>query len=84
MAGKTTEVRGDAPKGGLRRLGEWCARHFVIVIAAWVVALGVLQALNHIHGGEYSDNFALSDVQSEKGLDVLKAHDPRYEAITPA
>ncbi|MGW6471017.1 MMPL family transporter [Streptomyces nigra] len=77
MASKTTEVRGDAPKGGLRRLGEWCARHFVIVIAAWVVALGVLQALNHIHGGEYSDNFALSDVQSEKGLDVLKAHDPQ-------
>ncbi|MGW4754566.1 MMPL family transporter [Streptomyces chartreusis] len=70
--------RGDAPKrGGLRRLGEWCAHHFVIVIVAWVVALGVLQALNHIHGGEYSDNFALSDVQSEKGLDVLKEHDPQ-------
>ncbi|GAA3524166.1 MMPL family transporter [Streptomyces osmaniensis] len=70
--------RGDAPeRGGLRRLGEWCAHHFVIVIVAWVVALGVLQALNHIHGGEYSDNFALSDVQSEKGLDVLKEHDPQ-------
>ncbi|WP_406416482.1 MMPL family transporter [Streptomyces sp. NBC_01614] len=63
--------------GGLRRLGEWCAHHFVIVIVAWVVALGVLQALNHIHGGEYSDNFALSDVQSEEGLDVLKEHDPQ-------
>ncbi|MFJ3286916.1 MMPL family transporter [Streptomyces sp. NPDC086669] len=74
---KTAEDRGDAPVGGLRRLGQWCARHFVIVIAAWVVALGVLQALNHVHGGEYSDNFALSDVQSEKGLDVLKAHDPQ-------
>ncbi|KUN93252.1 MMPL family transporter [Streptomyces caeruleatus] len=79
MARRTSEGgRGDAPKkGGLRRLGEWCAHHFVIVIVAWVVALGVLQALNHIHGGEYSDNFALSDVQSEKGLDVLKAHDPQ-------
>ncbi|MER5937049.1 MMPL family transporter [Streptomyces sp. NPDC001928] len=75
---KGTGERGDAPKkGGLRRLGEWCAHHFVIVIVAWVVALGVLQALNHIHGGEYSDNFALSDVQSEKGLDVLKEHDPQ-------
>ncbi|MFI9796405.1 MMPL family transporter [Streptomyces sp. NPDC052302] len=74
---KTAEDRGDAPVAGLRRLGQWCARHFVIVIAAWVVALGVLQALNHVHGGEYSDNFALSDVQSEKGLDVLKAHDPQ-------
>ncbi|MCF1600308.1 MMPL family transporter [Streptomyces muensis] len=79
MARRRTEaVRGgDAPeKGGLRRLGEWCAHHFVIVIVAWVVALGVLQTLNHLHGGEYSDNFALSDVQSEKGLDVLKEHDP--------
>ncbi|MGW1608850.1 MMPL family transporter [Streptomyces sp. NPDC002285] len=63
--------------GGLRRLGEWCAHHFVIVIVAWIVALGVLQALNHIHGGEYSDNFALSDVQSEEGLDILKEHDPQ-------
>ncbi|MEV6999552.1 MMPL family transporter [Streptomyces sp. NPDC093982] len=63
--------------GGLRRLGEWCAHHFVIVIVAWVVALGVLQALNHIHGGEYENNFALSDVQSEEGLDVLKEHDPQ-------
>ncbi|MFE5815227.1 MMPL family transporter [Streptomyces sp. NPDC056479] len=79
MARRTTEGgRGGAPKkGGLRRLGEWCAHHFVIVIVAWVVALGVLQALNHIHGGEYSDNFALSDVQSEEGLDVLKEHDPQ-------
>lgn len=74
---KTEGERGDAPRGGLRRLGEWCAQHFVIVIVAWVVALGALQAVNHIHGGEYSDNFALSDVQSEEGLDVLKAHDPQ-------
>ncbi|AZQ34447.1 MMPL family transporter [Streptomyces cyaneochromogenes] len=78
MAGRKAEGgRGDAPRGGLRRLGEWCAHHFVIVIVAWVVALGALQALNHIHGGEYSDDFALSDVQSEKGLDVLKEHDPQ-------
>ncbi|WP_051827917.1 MMPL family transporter [Streptomyces bicolor] len=63
--------------GGLRRLGEWCAHHFVIVIVAWVVALGGLQALNHLHGGEYSDDFALSDVQSQEGLDVLKRHDPQ-------
>ncbi|WP_078942648.1 MMPL family transporter [Streptomyces viridochromogenes] len=75
--GTTAGGRGDAPRGGLRRLGEWCAHHFVIVIVAWVVALGVLQAVNHLHGGEYSDDFALSDVQSEKGLDVLKEHDPQ-------
>ncbi|MFG2794542.1 MMPL family transporter [Streptomyces sp. NPDC048419] len=72
-----TERRGDASSGGLRRLGEWCARHFVIVIVAWVVAIGVLQTLNHLHGGEYVDNFSLSDVQAQKGLDVLKQHDPQ-------
>ncbi|GAA2645801.1 MMPL family transporter [Streptomyces vastus] len=72
-----TEGRGKAPKGGLRRLGEWCAHHFVIVIVAWLVALGGLQALNHLNGGTYSDDFALSDVQSQEGLDVLKEHDPQ-------
>ncbi|MFE9644114.1 MMPL family transporter [Streptomyces sp. NPDC006365] len=74
---ESAEGRGKAPKGGLRRLGEWCAHHFVIVIVAWLVALGGLQALNHFHGGTYSDDFALSDVQSEEGLDVLKEHDPQ-------
>ena len=67
---------GAVAKGGLRRLGEWCARHFVIVIVAWLVALVALQALNRSFGGEYSDNFSLSGVQSQKGLDVLKQHDP--------
>ncbi|MFJ5773159.1 MMPL family transporter [Streptomyces sp. NPDC093094] len=66
-----------ASKGGLRRLGEWCAHHFVIVIIAWLVALGALQALNHLYGGTYSDDFALSDVQSQEGLDILQQHDPQ-------
>jgi RND superfamily putative drug exporter len=60
----------------LRRLGQWCARHFVIVIVAWLVALVALQALNRSVGGEYEDNFSLPDVQSQQGLDVLKKHDP--------
>ncbi|MEU6227822.1 MMPL family transporter [Streptomyces sp. NPDC047042] len=63
-------------RGRLRRLGEWCARHFVIVIVAWLIALAALQALNHSFGGEYSDNFSLPGVQSQQGLDVLKKHDP--------
>jgi len=62
--------------GRLRRLGEWCARHFVIVIVAWLVVLAALQVLNRSFGGDYSDNFSLSGVQSQEGLDVLKKHDP--------
>ncbi|MFD3617583.1 MMPL family transporter [Streptomyces sp. NPDC058676] len=65
-----------AAPGALRRLGEWCARHFVIVVVAWLVVLGALEALNHSHGGTYSDNFSLPGVQSQEGLDVLKEHDP--------
>lgn len=63
--------------GGLRGLGEWCARHFVIVIVAWLVVLAALQVLNRSFGGDYSDNFSLPGSQSQKGLDVLKAHDPQ-------
>ncbi|WP_043664250.1 MMPL family transporter [Streptomyces xylophagus] len=67
---------GGAAKGVLRRLGEWCARHFVIVIVAWLVALAALQVLNRSFGGDYSDDFSLSGVQSHHGLQVLKEHDP--------
>lgn len=75
-AAHTTSGGGQDKPGMLRRLGEWCARHFVIVIVAWLVVLAVLQGLNHSFGGDYSDNFTLPGVQSTKGVDVLKEHDP--------
>ncbi|MFF7892136.1 MMPL family transporter [Streptomyces sp. NPDC007907] len=71
--GDTKAARGGVP----RRLGEWCARHFVIVIIAWLVALVALQVVSREFGGEYSDNFSLPQAQAQKGLDVLKAHDPQ-------
>ncbi len=76
-AARTGDEGGEtAAPGALRRLGEWCARHFVIVIVAWLVALAALQVLNRSHGGTYSDDFSLPGVQSQQGLDVLKQHDP--------
>ncbi|MGW0841788.1 MMPL family transporter [Streptomyces sp. NPDC002787] len=66
----------EAAVGRLRRLGQWCARHCVVVIVAWLVVLAALQALNHVHGGDYSDDFSLPGMQSQEGLDVLKEHDP--------
>ena len=68
--------KSKAAAGGLRRLGEWCAHHFVIVIVAWLVALVAVQALNRTYGGTYSDDFSLPGVQSEQGLAVLQQHDP--------
>ncbi|MFF8969970.1 MMPL family transporter [Streptomyces sp. NPDC014995] len=41
------------------------------------MALVALQVLSRTHGGTYEDNFQLPDVQSQKGLDVLKEHDPQ-------
>ncbi|MFF5966717.1 MMPL family transporter [Streptomyces collinus] len=75
---RTGEGDTKASRGGvLRRLGEWCARHFVIVIIAWLVALVALQVVSREFGGAYSDNFNLPQAQAQKGLDVLKAHDPQ-------
>ncbi|MFF3332435.1 MMPL family transporter [Streptomyces sp. NPDC002888] len=73
----STGEEGKPAGGVLRRLGEWCAHHFLIVIIAWLVALVALQALSRTYGGTYSDNFTLPGVQSTKGLDVLKEHDPQ-------
>ncbi|MGW3989968.1 MMPL family transporter [Streptomyces sp. NPDC004830] len=75
---RTADDDDKAARGGvLRRLGEWCARHFGIVIGLWLVALVGLQVANHLAGGTYSDNFSLPQAQSQKGLDVLKQHDPQ-------
>lgn len=69
---------GAGPRASvLRRLGEWCAHHFVVVIVAWLVALVVLQVVSRAVGGTYSDNFTLSDSQSQKGIEVLQRHDPQ-------
>ncbi|MFZ4175336.1 MMPL family transporter [Streptomyces griseoincarnatus] len=67
----------DPRAGVLRRLGEWCARHFVVVIVAWLVALVVLQVVSRAVGGTYSDDFTLSDSQSQQGIEVLQRHDPQ-------
>ncbi|MFD6038323.1 MMPL family transporter [Streptomyces griseoincarnatus] len=69
---------GAGPRAGvLRRLGEWCARHFVVMIVAWLVALVVLQVVSRAVGGTYSDDFTLSDSQSQQGIEVLQRHDPQ-------
>ncbi|MFF6883152.1 MMPL family transporter [Streptomyces sp. NPDC012421] len=68
--------RRPAKQSSLYRLGHWCARHFVIVVALWLAALVGLQITDRAVGGEYSDDFDLPDSQSAQGLTVLEAHDP--------
>ncbi|WP_354643719.1 MMPL family transporter [Kitasatospora camelliae] len=63
-------------RGALRRLGEWCARHSVVVLVLWLVALAGIQVIDRAVGGTYSDDFSLSDTQASEGRDVLTAHQP--------
>ncbi|WP_127356327.1 MMPL family transporter [Actinacidiphila soli] len=63
-------------QGWLRRLGEWCARHGVVVIVLWLVALGGLQGAQQAFGGTYSDDFTLPGTQSNTGFNVHKEHSP--------
>ncbi|MEV7420137.1 MMPL family transporter [Streptomyces sp. NPDC089919] len=74
--GKRPPGGGGARKSALYRLGHWCAKHFVVVIVLWLAAVVGLQLANRAVGGQFSDDFALPGVQSAKGLDVLKAHEP--------
>ncbi|OKJ66051.1 MMPL family transporter [Streptomyces sp. CB02261] len=74
--GSPAARRPAPPKGALYRLGHWCARHFVVVIALWLAAMVGLQITDRAVGGQYSDDFDLPGVQSAEGLDVLRAHDP--------
>ncbi|MFE2937807.1 MMPL family transporter [Streptomyces sp. NPDC059255] len=62
--------------GLLQRIGEWCARHVVVVVVVWLVALGGLHALQNTFGGTYSDNFTLPGTQSDTGARVLGEHAP--------
>ncbi|MGD3110026.1 MMPL family transporter [Streptomyces sp. YGL11-2] len=70
------------PEGALRRIGEWCARHAVVVLVLWLVALAGVQVLQRTFGGEYSDDFSLPGVQSSQGRDVLARHDPKAGGYT--
>ncbi|MFD9595515.1 MMPL family transporter [Kitasatospora sp. NPDC059973] len=63
-------------RGALRRLGEWCARHSVLVIVLWLVALAGVQVIDRAVGGTFSDDFSLSDTQAQEGRNVLQAHEP--------
>ncbi|WP_338931775.1 MMPL family transporter [Streptomyces netropsis] len=72
---------GGTRAGALRRLGAWCARHFVVVVVLWLVALGGLHALQNAFGGTYSDDFSLPGTQSDEGAAVLRAHAPSAGGI---
>jgi putative drug exporter of the RND superfamily len=80
--GSVGRSSGTDRAGGLQRLGEWCARHAVLVIVIWLIGLGGLHALQNTVGGTYSDDFSLPGTQSHQGLAVLSADAPGAGGIS--
>jgi len=78
----STGAAPDPGPGLLLRLGEWCARHFIVVIVLWLVALGVLHGLQNTVGGTYADDFSLPGTQSNTGQQVLSANAPGAGGIS--
>ncbi|MBY8879012.1 MMPL family transporter [Actinacidiphila acidipaludis] len=70
----------DAPTGRLARLGAFCGRHAVGVIACWIVLLVAALAGRAIVGPTFNDQITLSGSQSAKGSDLLSASDPAAAA----
>ncbi|MGW2543969.1 MMPL family transporter [Kitasatospora sp. NPDC001574] len=72
----TPSAPSESRRGLLRRTGEWCARHSVLVIVLWLAVLACVQIANRTVGGTYSDDFSLPGTQAAQGKNVLQAHEP--------
>jgi RND superfamily putative drug exporter len=56
------------------KLGRWCFRHRGKVTLLWLVVLIVAGGISSMVGTAYSTEFALPDVESRRGFDILDEH----------
>ncbi len=56
------------------RLGRWCYRHRVVVAVAWLIVFMGGGILMGAIGTGYSTEFALPDVESRTGFEILDEH----------
>ena len=56
------------------KLGRWCFRNRGKVALLWLAALIVGGAVSGMIGTAYSTEFALPDVESRRGFDILDEH----------
>jgi putative drug exporter of the RND superfamily len=57
----------------LGRFGRWCHNHRVIVVVVWLAALVALGSFASVTGSGFRSKFALPDVESARGLDIIDA-----------
>ena len=56
----------------LYRLGRFSVRRRRLVVLAWVVAAAGVLVLSQTAGGEFSDDFSIPSLESQKALDLLE------------
>ena len=61
----------------MRTLAQWCFRHRVIVLVAWVAAVAGANAIESGVGSAYTDNFKLPHTQSFDAVRLLQRNVPR-------
>lgn len=71
-----------AQQGALERWARFSHRHRWQVVGAWVVVLVGLFAANFLFGGTYVSEFKVPGAESQKALDLLKAHFPARSGDT--
>lgn len=79
---ETDAGRRPLEDGGLYRLGRGCARRSWWVIGAWLLVAVVVSIGRGAFGGDYLDDFDLPGTQSQRGADLVAAHDPAFGAQT--
>ena len=66
----------------MRKLATWCFRHRWITIAAWILALVVLNGLHGAAGSAYTDNFKLPHTDSSDAINLLEKAAPKVSGET--
>jgi RND superfamily putative drug exporter len=56
------------------RLGRWCFHHRIKVAIGWFGLFVIGGALTGVWGTAFSTEFALPDVESRRGFDILDEH----------
>jgi putative drug exporter of the RND superfamily len=66
----------------VKRLARWCFTHKFLVIAAWLVAIVGLNAIESSVGSAYKDNFKLPHTDSFDAVRLLQRNVPRQSGDT--
>jgi putative drug exporter of the RND superfamily len=73
----TEAVRPPVPPPGVfERIAAWSYRRRWWALALWVLVLVAVTGVAQAIGGDYRNDFSLPGTQSQRALDVLRAHVP--------